>query len=117
MGLKKGITNNPHGRPKGSRNKATQDIQKWVSDIVEVGHGAFVEKLNRLDDREYIRTYMGLLSYVIPKYAPTTPEDMLRKEKEMLQELMLSMPDMMLHRLAMKLNEIIQKENENQIGQ
>ena len=32
---RKGITNNPKGRPKGSPNKITQDLRCWLSKLID----------------------------------------------------------------------------------
>lgn len=103
------------GRERGTPNRVTADLKEWVNDILEGGKDTFIQRLGNLDDRDYIRTFVGLLNYVIPKQAPTTPDDVLRKEKEMLQELMLSMPDVMINRLAEQLNKLTDKENESKI--
>lgn len=103
------------GREKGTPNKVTADLRTWVNDILDNGKDTFIERLGNLDDRDYIRTFVGLLNYIIPKQAPTTPDDVLRKEKEMLQEMMLSLPDELINRLANKLNDLNDKENESKI--
>ena len=33
--MRKGKTNNPNGRPKGSPNKVTSDVKAFISDIIE----------------------------------------------------------------------------------
>lgn len=103
------------GREKGTPNQATTDLKNWINSILENGKDDFISRLGNLDDRDYIKTFVGLLNYVIPKQAPTTPDDILRKEKEMLQEMVLLLPDELIHRLANKLNDITDKENESKI--
>ena len=103
------------GRAKGTPNKTTAELKAWITQIIENGQDSFIERLENSDDRDYIKTYIGLLNYVHPKQAPTTPDDVWRKEKEMLQEMMLSKPDAMINRLAERLNNLIQKEDENKI--
>ena len=94
------------GRAKGTPNKATTDLKKWVASILDSGRGRFVESLNELEPSEYVRLYTGLLNYVLPKQAPTSPEDVLRKELEMTQELLLSMPEEMVEKVAKRLYEL-----------
>lgn len=98
------------GRQKGTPNKATTDLKKWVAQILEGGKEDFLKRLGNLDDVSYIRTYTGLLGYVLPKMAATTPEDVLRKEKEMFEELLLSMPEEMINRVADRVAELNDKE-------
>ncbi len=109
MGRAKG-TPKTGGRTKGTPNKATKDLKKWVADILDGGRANFEKRLKKLDDRDYIKTFLGLLGYVIPKLSPTTPEDILRKEKEMMQELLLSMPEEMIDRITKRLYELQTKE-------
>lgn len=105
------------GRQKGTPNKATTDLKKWVRLILEGGKDEFVRRFSNLDDVGYIRTYTGLLGYVLPKMAATTPEDMLRKEKEMFEELLLSMPDEIVNRVAERVTELNEKDNEDKVKQ
>lgn len=100
------------GRAKGTPNKTTGDLRKWVSEILDNGKDKFMESLDKLEPAEYIRVFTGLLNYVLPKQAPTSPDDILRKEKEMMQELLLSMPEEAIDRIAMRLQELNNKENE-----
>lgn len=115
MAQQKGHTGNPNGRPKGTPNKVTTDLRAWVNDILSNGKERFNEYLEQLPPDEYIRTFTTLLNYVLPKMASTTPDDVLRKEKEMLQELILSLPEEMVDRVTKRLYDIQKRENnENQ---
>ena len=105
------------GRAKGTPNKATTDLKTWVASILDGGRDRFVESLDGLEPSEYIRVFTGLLNYVLPKQAPTTPDDMLEKEKKMMQELLLSMPEEMIDRVAKRLVELNEKENEDEVKQ
>lgn len=105
------------GRHKGTPNKATTDLKKWVRLILEDGKDEFVRRLDNLDDVGYIRIYTGLLGYVLPKMAATTPEDVLRREKEMFEELLLSMPEEMVDRVAERVTELNDKDNEDKTKQ
>lgn len=99
------------GRAKGTPNKATTDLKAWVSYILDNGRDKFVDSLEQLEPNEYIRVFIGLLNYALPKQAPTTPDDVLEKEKKMMQELLLSMPESMIDRVAIRLNELNKKES------
>lgn len=111
MAQQKGHTGNPNGRPKGTPNKVTTDLRAWVNDILSNGKERFNEYLEQLAPDEYIRTFTALLNYVLPKMASTTPDDILRKEKEMLQELILSLPEEMVDRVTKRLYDIQKREN------
>lgn len=102
------------GRAKGTPNKATTDLKTWVASILDDSRDKFVESLDKLEPSEFIKVFTGLLNYALPKQAPTTPDDMLEKEKKMMQELLLSMPEEMIDRVAKRLVELNEKEeNEN----
>lgn len=101
------------GRAKGTPNKATTDLKMWVASILDDGRDKFVASLDKLEPSEFIRVFTGLLNYALPKQAPTTPDDMLEKEKKMMQELLLSMPEEMIDRVAKRLVELNEKENED----
>ncbi len=104
------------GRAKGTPNKATTDLKTWVSDILDNGRDKFIESLEQLEPSEYIKVFTGLLNYALPKQAPTTPDDILEKEKRMMQELLLSMPEEMVDRVTKRIIELKNKEEyENQI--
>ena len=105
------------GRVKGTPNKATTDLNTWVASILDGGRDRFIESLDGLEPSEYIRVFTGLLNYVLPKQAPTSPDNVLEKEKEMMQELLLSMPEEMIDRVAKRLIELNEKENEDEVKQ
>ena len=111
MGRPKG-TPKTGGRKAGTPNKTTTDMKIWVANILDGGRDDFARRLANLSDMDYIRTYTGLLGYVMPKLSPSNPDDILRKEKEMMAEIMLSMPDVFIDRLARRLHELQKKEND-----
>lgn len=101
------------GRVAGTPNRVTSDLKAWVTSILDDGREKFVENLEQLDPSEYIKVFTGLLNYALPKQAPTTPDDVLRKEKEMMQELLLGLPKEAIDRVTKRLHEL-EKEEENE---
>ena len=69
------------GRKAGTPNKASNDIKKWVANILDSGRDEFVRRLASLDDRDYIRTYTGLLGYVMPKTVPHHPRGVVEERE------------------------------------
>ena len=75
---KKGETNNPNGRPKGTPNKATQELRDKIKTILE-GQKEDIEKaLNELkkdNPAQYLAAMDKLMAYVVPKKRDITSDD------------------------------------------
>lgn len=79
MGLKKGQTNNPNGRPKGSKNRTTQDLRERISDFIGDEWERVMRDFKRLPLPERMRFFERLLGYVLPKLQNveyTTPDQL-----------------------------------------
>lgn len=67
MGLRKGMTNNKQGKPKGAVNKLNKDMRQTISDFL-TDHWPEVEKeFSKLKGRDMVNFYRDLLQYSIPK--------------------------------------------------
>jgi hypothetical protein len=67
MGLPKGRTNNPHGRPQNSRNKATKEMKSWIQRFLEDKWQDIQADFKKLEPRDRLKFYKELLEFVIPK--------------------------------------------------
>jgi hypothetical protein len=69
MGLPKGRTNNPAGRPEGSANKITGEIRERVSNIIDEHFNSetIEHDLKQLDPEKRLHILIKLLEYAIPK--------------------------------------------------
>lgn len=67
MGLKKGMTNNPHGRPRGRANKATALHRAFIQDLLNSQMGKIKVELQGLKGKDYINAIIALAEFVIPK--------------------------------------------------
>ena len=71
MGLKPGQTNNPDGRPKGSKNEKTEQWEKLSDSIVGKCAERFEQELFALDGKDFVQMYIQVLNYFKPKYQST----------------------------------------------
>jgi hypothetical protein len=66
MGLKKGMTNNPKGRPPGSANKVTQDMRERISSFLSENFDTVQDDFLQLSPKERFLFYTKLLPFCLP---------------------------------------------------
>ena len=74
MGLKKGQTNNPAGRPKGSINKANKELREMIKNFLTENLENFQEEFVNLNTKDKLKFIADILPYGLPKYQPTEVE-------------------------------------------
>lgn len=70
MGLKKGMTNNRQGRPKGVPNKVTSEIRDVYKEIIENNRDnipIWLEKVAKDNPDRALNFIIKLSEYVVPK--------------------------------------------------
>ncbi len=67
MGLQKGKTNNPAGRPTGSLNKLSKDLRKNITDFLEENFDVVKSEWQKLEGKDKLQFYKDLIQYAIPK--------------------------------------------------
>ncbi|PSL01921.1 DUF5681 domain-containing protein [Cecembia rubra] len=72
MGLKKGQTNNPNGRPKGSKNKANEAIRDKIQCLFEGNFDKIQTDIEKLDPKDRLKFLTDLMPYLVPKLQSTT---------------------------------------------
>ena len=65
--MKKGQTNNPSGRPKGTPNKITADLRMKINAIVEKQIDSIEQDLLSLEPMQRLQIVEKLISYCVPK--------------------------------------------------
>ena len=55
------------GRKPGSTNKATTDIKTKIAALIDEKFDAISEKLELLEPKDQVMTYLKFLEYVLPK--------------------------------------------------
>ena len=74
MGLSKGQTNNPNGRPKGTPNKVTKDIREAYKEFVENNVDKFqswIDKVAETNPAKALELTASLSEYFLPKLSRT----------------------------------------------
>jgi len=67
MGLKKGQTNNPNGKPPGALNKMSRKLRQDVTTFLEENFDLVVKEWKKLKGKDKVNFYRELLQYSIPK--------------------------------------------------
>lgn len=66
MGLQKGRTNNPLGKPKGTKNKTTVKMKEIISSFMENKVEDVKTAFDKLEPKDKVNSFISLLKYVIP---------------------------------------------------
>jgi len=72
MGLSKGVTNNPNGRPKGIPNKSTNDLRQWVGEFIDGQREQILKDWQALEPKDRIMMFEKLMRFVLPTLQATT---------------------------------------------
>ena len=66
MGLAKGKTNNPNGRPPGSQNKTTKELRELISAFVSDNWMQVQNDFEQLEPKEKLLFMDRMLKHVLP---------------------------------------------------
>lgn len=86
----KGKTNNPNGRPKGSKNKVTKDLRLAVKSFLDANWDDMQKSYKKLDPKDKLTFYEKLLSYALPKLQSIDASVMFADKLEQLTEAQLN---------------------------
>lgn len=67
MGLPKGKTNNPKGRPKGAKDKVSRELREWVQRFLERKTYDLEKSWKELKPEQKFALFEKLLAYTLPK--------------------------------------------------
>jgi hypothetical protein len=79
MGLKKGQTNNPLGRPVGARNKTPEALRQKIAAFIEEDFDNYVAILQSLDPRDRIKAETELIRLIVPRPVDSAELDAIRQ--------------------------------------
>jgi hypothetical protein len=86
MGLKKGMTNNPNGRPAGSKNRTTAEIRDLLKEFVSANWETIQTDFDQLPPKDRLAFFEKVLQYTIPKMQSVNHEFELRQKLEKMTE-------------------------------
>ena len=113
--MKKGQTNNPNGRPKGTPNKTTTDLRKWLDELLSKNVSVMENDLAMLEPKERLTILERFMQYTIPKHQSISLEAQLQAEYASLQKLLDNAPEKAIEAITerlIKLNKLNNKNNE-----
>lgn len=67
MALKKGISGNPNGRPKGATNRVTTDLRKAISGFLDKNWKTVQKDFDNMEPKERLAFLDKMLAYTLPK--------------------------------------------------
>lgn len=68
------------GRKKGTPNKITANTKQWIAGLLSDNRGKFAEMLEYLQPLDFVKVYLSLLSYEIPKRQAIGLQDLTPRE-------------------------------------
>ena len=74
MGLHKGMTNNPAGKPPGAKNKINAELRVMINNFLNDEFETIKEDFKKLDAKDKLKFYTDLLNYGLPKLQATSLE-------------------------------------------
>jgi len=69
---KPGTVNNPNGRPKGSKNRATSDLRGFIKNFLEKNISTLEKDFKKLSPKDRLILLEKLLKYAIPIQSQAT---------------------------------------------
>ena len=54
------------GRPKNSVNKVSALVKEAVANILEEQQDIFLDRLEKLNPKDYVNAYIGLMKFIVP---------------------------------------------------
>lgn len=78
-GLKKGQTNNPDGRPVGSKNRVLNPVKKRIETLVEDNWDDLVKEIEELNVKDRVKAKIDLIKLIVPRPVSEEEEEGINK--------------------------------------
>lgn len=114
MGLKKGQTNNPKGRPKGKPNKVTASMKDWVQQLIDDNRPQLEADLKALDPKDRWAIVERLMSYVTPRMQAVSVSEHVEAEYRELEKLLDKAPDAVVDAIYERISKLKAEEQDGQ---
>lgn len=101
------------GRQVGSTNKASADLKRFITELLEDNREQIREDFMQLSPYERIKTLSQLAGYVIPKQQAVSIEEQQKAEEEALTEWLKEAPEEAINAISAKILEIQQRNKTN----
>lgn len=88
MGLSKGQTNNPNGRPKGTPNKVTTEIRQGFQTLIENNFEQLEQDIKSLEPKDRVKSIIELSKFVLPTLKAT--ELSAKEDKQVIPNIIVS---------------------------
>lgn len=99
------------GRAKGTPNKINSNVKNWIVSILTNGQDKFEEYFKDLAPTDYVKVYITLMNFVIPKQQASSPEIAFEAEYKQLRIMLEQLPNEYLDEIAKR---IIKLKNESE---
>ena len=109
MGLHKGQTNNPNGRPAGTPNKATTATKDWIVALIEENKELIRADLKSMDSTSRVRAVFSLLNFITPKQQSISIEEQAKIEEDAMLAFLEKAPEEAINAIAEKVLELQQR--------
>ena len=112
MGLHKGQTNNPSGRPAGKPNKVTGATKDWILAIIEENKERVRADLESMDSATRVKAVFSLLNFVTPKQQSISIEEQAKIEEDALFAFLENAPEEAINAIAERVLELQRRNSE-----